>query len=66
MGAADGDGISFWRGENVWDAIEERVAQHGERTQCHQLFHLKMTNFMLREFPLSKNTQVKILKKTEA
>ena len=43
-----------------WNSTEVIVAQHGECTQCHQIFHLKMTNFMLRGFHLSKNTQVKI------
>lgn len=62
MGAGFPSGVV----EMFGNSVEVIVAQHGEWTQCHQIFCLKMTNFMLREFPLSKNTQVKIKKKTEA
>ena len=61
-----GTGFPFGVVEMFWNSVEVIVAQHGEWTQCHQIFHLKMTNFMLREFPLSKNTQVKIKKKNKA
>lgn len=62
MGAGFPSGVV----EMFGNSVEVIVAQHGEWTQCHQIFCLKMTNFMLREFPLSKNTQVKIKKKNRS
>ena len=49
MGAGFPSGVV----EMFGNSVEVIVAQHGEWTQCHQIFCLKMTNFMLREFHLS-------------